>query len=90
MNTTWTVTGTVKYADNSPADDAAVVLTPIGFAATTDASGNFTFSNIPQGNYTIQATKEACTGNSDLNLGDPLFSCSEQFPDSPLVTLNCP
>lgn len=51
------ISGTVDLTDTN--DDSGVVVTAVGSvrSAVTDASGNYTISNIPAGNYTVRADK---------------------------------
>jgi len=54
---TGTITGLVKNALAQPIAGATVTLNGIqGFAATTNASGSYTISDVPQGNYTLTAS----------------------------------
>ena len=49
----YTLTGKVIQADKKPFPGAIVTLSPTGYADTTDTSGQFRFSNVPQGNYML-------------------------------------
>ncbi len=64
-----TVQGTIHDSDGNPVDQAAVVLQREGtghsFSTRSDSRGNYIFSNVPDGLYTLQASKE---GKSSVQL----------------------
>lgn len=58
----YTVTGTVVYSDNTPADltEVAITRAPYVTTATTDDSGVFSIPGLLAGSYTIRATRGTC------------------------------
>jgi hypothetical protein len=50
------IEGAIKDADGNPIANATVTLSN-GMTTTTDVNGQFSFENVPSGNYTLNATK---------------------------------
>ena len=57
--TTGTISGKVVFGgDKSPLHDVSIKLNELNKTAFTDANGNFTFTNIPPGKYSLTAHQE--------------------------------
>ena len=53
------ITGKVIFGgDRSPLHDVSIKINELNKTTFTDASGNFTFSNLPAGKYTLVAHQE--------------------------------
>ena len=68
---TYSVTGTIKDTNNSPISGAIVVLTDTTdhtkeFTAITNASGVYTITDVPNGNYTSTVTKNSANIGSGI------------------------
>jgi Carboxypeptidase regulatory-like domain len=64
---TGTVTGTITNAGSgTPVAGATVTLSPLGRTTTSAANGTYTFSNVPEGSYTVSASTGGglCGGGS--------------------------
>jgi subtilisin family serine protease len=59
-----TVSGTLTQPGGFPVVDTRVTLGPDVAAATTDAEGAFTFTDVPEGTYTLRVSASVC--------GDPV------------------
>ena len=68
--TTGTISGTVtNAAGGAPVANATVTRTPGGTTATTNASGAYSFTNVPPGSYTLAATAAGgLTGSTTANV----------------------
>lgn len=69
------VSGQVLYANsnNTPVKDVVVTLNPGGLTSTTDASGNFSFSNVANGTYTLTAATSKAWPSAGVNATDALL-----------------
>ena len=70
-----TISGKVLYAStvSQGVKNVIVTLNPGGFTSTTDASGSFSFLNIPNGSYTLAASTTNAWSNNEINATDALW-----------------
>ncbi|KAF0129905.1 MAG: iron complex outermembrane recepter protein [Bacteroidetes bacterium] len=77
---TFTLKGTVSDDLGMPLPGATIVLNPSHFGQATDANGNFVFSSMPKGDYTLEITyigyvayKQLLTINKSMDMHITLF-----------------
>jgi outer membrane receptor protein involved in Fe transport len=58
------ITGRITDTAGTPLSSASVVITSIGFAATTDSEGRFVFRGISEGIYAVEVSCRGYTGNT--------------------------
>ena len=78
LQTAGTITGKVSdSAGNAAGAGIVVYVTQNHFAATTDASGTYSISNVPVGSYTVVAASGVYTSSSTaVTLADSMTSCA--------------
>ena len=82
------ISGTVTYdnAANTPLSGVIVTLNPGGVTTTTDASGNYTFTDVAHGDYTVTASSTAAWAGA--NATDALLVSNYFNGISPITGLN--
>jgi len=65
VTATGTISGNVEDDSEDPIQGATVTTAPGGFSATTNASGNYTISDVPVGTYSVIASKTGYSAETE-------------------------
>lgn len=68
VSQTGNVTGTIVDKDGNHVAGALVEILGTGLSTNSDSEGNFSFTNVPSGSYTIKVAKGNLTGSKEITV----------------------